>query len=73
MKYQICVQGNVDASWSDWLEDFEVSISKDEDGNTSTRFTGLVPDQAALRGIMNRLWDLNLVILSVQLLDEIHS
>ena len=72
MKYQICVQGKVDASWSDWLEDFEVSISKDEDGNTSTRFTGLVPDQAALRGIMNRLWDLNLVILSVQLLDEIH-
>jgi len=31
--------------------------------------SGEFPDQAALRGFLNRLWDLNLVLLSMQQLD----
>jgi len=65
MKYQIKVQGNIDSSWSDWFNGLEVSSGTGSDAGCVTTFTGLVEDQAALRGILNRLWDLNLTLLSV--------
>jgi hypothetical protein len=36
-----------------------------------TRLEGPVRDQAALRGLLNRLWDLHLTIVTVQRLDEV--
>jgi hypothetical protein len=65
MQYQIKVQGQVDPSWSDWFNLMEVSLETGRDGSYVTTFTGFVGDQAALRGILNHLWDLNLTILSV--------
>ncbi len=46
--------------WSEWLNG--LSVTPGEDGNTI--LMGSVPDQAALRGILGKLWDLNLTILS---------
>lgn len=61
--YQICVQGELDASWADWLSGLTVT---QEGGNPPlTTLTGPVADQAALRGIVNKLWDLNLTLLSL--------
>ena len=65
MKYQIKVQGNVDPSWSDWFNGMEVSAETGPKAGSVTIFIGPVEDQAALRGILNHLWDLNLTILSV--------
>ena len=61
-KYQIKVQGLLKESWSIWLDDTSVNFS---DRTNHTFITVVVPDQAALRGILNKLWDLNLTIISV--------
>ena len=61
--YQIRVQGELDATWTDWFNGLTVT---QEGGNPPlTTLTGPVADQAALRGIVNKLWDLNLTLLSV--------
>jgi hypothetical protein len=58
--YQIRVLGGLDPSWSVWFE--RLAITRDGD---ATVLAGPVRDQADLRGILNRLWDLNLVLDSV--------
>jgi hypothetical protein len=65
MKYRIKVQGRVDPSWSDWFSGMEVSTETGCDAGCVTLLTGVVADQAALRGMLNHLWDLNLTILSL--------
>lgn len=63
--YRIAVRGQLDESWSDWLGGMTVAVERLENGIVTTVITGLVPDQPALRGILNRLWDLNLTLISV--------
>ena len=58
--YQIKVQGKLDESWSGWFNGMAVTVEDD-----TTTLTGVVVDQAALRGILSRLWDLNLALISV--------
>ena len=60
MTYQIQVQGRLDEGWSDWFSGMTVTF---ESGVTT--LTGPVADQAALRGILTKIWDLNLTLLSV--------
>ena len=62
--YVIQVDGWLDAAWSDWWKGMLVIPSPD-DTRPATILQGTVPDQAALRGILNQLWDLNLSIISV--------
>jgi hypothetical protein len=62
--YQITVRGHLDDRWSDWFSGLAVAARHDDDGQPVTTLTGLV-DQAALRGILNRCWDLNLSVVSV--------
>lgn len=59
--YRIKVRGNLDVSWSEWFDGLDVDS---EDGITT--LTGSVPDQPTLRGILARLWDLNLSLISVE-------
>ena len=62
--YQIKVQGQLDKSWSGWFSGMTVT----SDGDTTT-LTGAVADQSALRGILTKLWDLNLALISVAQID----
>jgi hypothetical protein len=64
--YQISVQGKLDASWADWIGVVHITQEIGGDGSSVTTLIGKVPDQAALRGLMERVWDLNLTLLSVQ-------
>ena len=64
--YQITVSGKLDQSWSEWFGNLEVTASIDKDGFPITRLSGVLPDQGALRGVLNKLWDLNLSLLSVK-------
>lgn len=66
MTYQIKVKGKLDESWSDWLEGMAVMYESGNDGTGVTTLTGVVKDQAALHGILNRIRDLNILLLSVQ-------
>jgi hypothetical protein len=63
--YQIRVQGWMGERWSSRFDDMTIVREGEPDGAPVTALTGLVPDQAALRGILNQLWDLNLTLISV--------
>jgi hypothetical protein len=65
MIYQIIVEGSLDPGWSDWFGEMELAQTTGQDGNPVTILTGSLADQAALRGILTRLWDLNLTLISV--------
>ena len=68
--YQITIEGKIDPSWSAWLDDLQLVSRKETNGMILTTLSGALTDQAALRGLLNRLWDLNLVIRSVQQVDS---
>ena len=59
--YEIRIQGRLDHRWAAWLDGLD--LSQAEDGSTLLR--GRVPDQAALHGLLNKLRDINLPLLSV--------
>ena len=67
---QITVKGWVKESWSKWLGNLSIDSKLDNHAKQITIFTGNVSDQAALRGLMNQIWDLNLVIISFQQIDS---
>jgi len=57
--YTLIVQGHLDISWQDWFLD--MTFMHLPDG--LTWISGVVVDQAALHGILNRIRDLNLTLL----------
>lgn len=63
--YQIKLQGRLDPSWSDWFSGLTITISAERDQLPTTTLTGPVADQPALRGLLVRIWDLNLILISV--------
>jgi hypothetical protein len=65
---QITLAGSLDPSWSDWLGGLEISSASGEQGQKLTILRGVVPDQAVLRGILARVWDLGLNLVTVQLI-----
>lgn len=69
MYYRVEVIGKIDASWSDWMYGLQLSTRKDTSGESVTILSGELIDQSALRGLLNHLWDLNLVLLSVEWVD----
>lgn len=67
--YRIAVLGRMREGLSDWLLDMTVETDQMAGGPTITTLTGVVQDQAALHGILNRIRDLNIALLSVELMD----
>jgi hypothetical protein len=59
--YEIRVKGHLDHRWSAWFNG--LTISCEEDGNTLLR--GLLPDEAALHGVLMKIRDLALPLLAV--------
>jgi hypothetical protein len=62
--YQIKVPGELDKSWLEWSEGIIVTIEKDADGLPVTTLAGAF-DQAALQGLLRRLYSLGLPLISV--------
>lgn len=58
--YEIKVEGTLDDSWSDWFSGVAISCA---DGVTTLR--GKVMDQSVLRGMLTKIWDLNLTLISI--------
>jgi hypothetical protein len=61
MVYQIRIKGHLGHQWTEWFEG--LSITQEEDGNTL--LTGPVIDQAALHGLLKKVRDLGMPLLSV--------
>lgn len=62
MHVSIRIQGHLDPSWQQWLENLQIVH---EEGGTS-RLSGTIPDQAALYGVLQKLDRLNLTLLSLE-------
>ncbi len=62
--YQIKVPGHLDASWGEWDEKITITAEFEEDGTAVTVLTGTF-DQAALQGLLRRLYSLGLPLISV--------
>ena len=67
--YQIKLRGRLDASWSDWFDRMTLTLETGDDGSSVTTLTGAVVDQAALHGLLARISDLNLPLISVTLVE----
>lgn len=59
--YEIRIKGHLDPRWSDWFVGLELSHQVEDE----TLLSGLLPDQAALHGLLERIRDLNLKLISV--------
>jgi len=59
--YRIKLKGRLNHRWSDWFEQMAISTEGDK-----TILTGPIADQAALHGLLIRIRDLNLTLLSVE-------
>jgi hypothetical protein len=62
--YQIRVPGHLDERWSDWAEDMTITVESEGDDLPVTILTGTF-DQAALQGLLRRLYSLGLPLISV--------
>jgi len=71
--YRIQVQGRIEGRWIDRLSGMTVTEDTLADPPGVTIIVGRLPDQAALSGILNTLYDLHLPLLSVENLDEKQS
>jgi len=60
--YRIKVKGILDRKWSDWFDGFDIRYEVDDE----TLLMGLVRDQAALHGMLTKIRDLGLALLTVQ-------
>lgn len=64
--FEIVVRGDLGERWSKWLNG-PAHTAEVQGGNPEgTTLTVQVRDQAALRGLLNQLWDLNLTLVSVR-------
>lgn len=59
--YQIRIKGHLDSQWTDWFEGLTITL----EDNGDTLLTGPVMDQAALHGLLKKVRDLGLPLVSV--------
>jgi hypothetical protein len=61
MDYQIRIKGHLGREWTDWFEGLTITL--EDDGETL--LTGAVIDQAALHGLLRKVRDLGMPLVSV--------
>lgn len=59
--YEIKIKGYLDPHWAEWFADMQLTHLE----NDETLLSGTLPDQAALHGLLERIRDLNLKLISV--------
>ena len=63
--YELRLQGDLDPRWSTWFGG--LALTHDPDGTTTLR--GPITDQSELHGLLTKVRDLGVVLISLQLVD----
>jgi hypothetical protein len=69
MAYQIRIKGHLSDEWTDWFDGLAITL--DESGDTL--LTGPVTDQAALHGLLRKVRDLGMPLVSVSPVDPVEE
>jgi hypothetical protein len=64
--YQIRIHGQIGQKWTDWFDGLSISLVEGD-----TLLTGPLVDQAALHGIMKKLRDLGVTLVSINQIKEL--
>jgi len=64
--YEVRIRGSLDEQWSDWFGGLQIEPQP----HGETLLTGQLADQAALHGLLDRVFDLGLVLLSVRCIES---
>ncbi len=70
LRYRILVVGTLDANWSECLGGLTIDVHQQTDAPPITELSGPLADQAALHGVLNTLFMLNLPVLLVERTSE---
>ena len=65
--YQIVARGHLEERWGRWFEGLTIEKGYATDGTPITSFTGRLVDQAALHGVLAKIRDINIPLISVNL------
>lgn len=71
--YKIVVQGEIDSGWPIQLWGLQVNVQKINGKMPISVLVGQINDQAALSGVLNKLYDMHLTVISVNMLSEIEN
>ena len=66
-RYEIRIGGHLDQHWSAWFDDLTCT----QEAGRTTRLSGFVADQAALHGVLTKIRDLGLVLISVEAMEAV--
>lgn len=66
LECEIIFRGQLDPLWTGWF----AGLSLEALPNGLTRLHGCLPDQAALQGVLGRVFDLNLGLVAVRIISE---
>ena len=66
LTYEIKLKGHLRVQWSDWFENMTITYTAED----NTMLTGEIADQAALHGVLKKINNLGLVLLSVTIAES---
>ena len=68
--YQFMIHGHLDTHWAGWFDDLSILRTQAKEGAPVTILQGSIPDQAAIHGILGRIRNLNLKLISIIPIDS---
>jgi len=63
--YRIEISGHLDTHWVSWFDPMEITTEHDKNGRLITVLSGPVSDPSELRGLLIKIWDLNMELVSL--------
>jgi hypothetical protein len=65
-RYEILIKEQIDDKWLAWFDEFIITLTE----SGETLLTGSIPDQSALHGLLAKIRDLNLTLISVNRIES---
>ena len=68
--YRIKVSGHLDRHWISWFDPLEITTEHEVNGRPVTVLIGPVNDSSEMRGLLTKIWDLNMELISLKQIDH---